>query len=166
MNNKYFIWKHVLNTLYEVRIKERSSSLLTFFLIIYAVNAHIRKVKFPKTIRHTSIYLRVCKVPPCPLWFLNRSDTVRKSVPNSGPWCPLVWVSVDQWQQSMGHGRPITGSSAIVWSEWVGANITLLKFQVAENPNLKISYSSWQITKCTSNLSKILNFYLRSWYHL
>ena len=31
MNNKYFIWKHVLNTLYEVRIKERSSSLLTFF---------------------------------------------------------------------------------------------------------------------------------------
>ena len=69
MNNKYFIWKLVLNTLYEVRIKERSSSLLTFFLIIYAVNAHIRKVKSLKTIRHTSDYLRVCKVGPGSLRF-------------------------------------------------------------------------------------------------
>ena len=62
MNNKYFIWKHVLNTLYEVRIKERSSTLLTFFLIIYVVNAHIRKVKSQKTIRLTSDYLRFCIV--------------------------------------------------------------------------------------------------------
>ena len=26
------------------------------------VYAHVRKVKFPKTIRHTSEYLRICKV--------------------------------------------------------------------------------------------------------
>ena len=30
--------------------------------IIYVANAHIRKVKFPKTIRHTSEELRICKV--------------------------------------------------------------------------------------------------------
>ena len=57
MNNKYFITKLVLNTLNEVRIKERSSSLLTFFLIIYVVNAYIRKVKSLKTIRLTLDYV-------------------------------------------------------------------------------------------------------------